>query len=301
VALALLEVTRGLAILRLEGRAGAALQAALWDRLLDLPPAFFRRFTAGDLVLRAFGVDAIRTTLTASGVSALVGGSFALLNAALLVAYAPGLAAWALALVGVAVAVALAASARQLRLRQPMAAIEGELSGMVLQLLAGVARLRVAAAEQRAFARWAARFAEQRRLARRTRVVLPVWSEVYPTLATMVLYAVVAGPLHAALPPGRFIAFVAAWTALLGATLTASQSLLGMLAVAPAWERLRPILETAPEVDATRRDPGVLTGAIEVANVSFAYDRAAPPILRDVNLRIRPGEFVALVGRSGSG
>lgn len=39
---------------------------------------------------------------------------------------------------------------------------------------------------------------------------------------------------------------------------------------------------------------------ISVERVSFAYD-AADPVLRDVSLTVRPGEFLALVGRNGSG
>ncbi|KUJ91961.1 MAG: ABC transporter-like protein, partial [Pseudomonas sp. 63_8] len=51
-------------MLRLEGLAEYRLQAALIDRLLRLPASLFRDYTAGDLVDRSMGIDAVRKTLT---------------------------------------------------------------------------------------------------------------------------------------------------------------------------------------------------------------------------------------------
>jgi len=48
------------------------------------------------------------------------------------------------------------------------------------------------------------------------------------------------------------------------------------------------------------REAGSFRGEVEFRDVSFAY-RAGAPVLKNVNLRVRPGEVVALVGPSGSG
>jgi ABC-type bacteriocin/lantibiotic exporter with double-glycine peptidase domain len=83
--------------------------------------------------------------------------------------------------------------------------------------------------------------------------------------------------------------------------LTASTALLGTLAVIPLYEQAKPILTSLPEVDTAKADPGVLAGDIELEHLVFRYQADGPPVLRDVTIRIRAGEFVAFVGPSGSG
>ena len=63
------------------------MQAAIWDRLLDLPAPFFRRFTAGDLADRSLGIGAIRQVLTDVALSAVLSLVFSLVYFGLLFYY----------------------------------------------------------------------------------------------------------------------------------------------------------------------------------------------------------------------
>ena len=76
---------------------------------------------------------------------------------------------------------------------------------------------------------------------------------------------------------------------------------LSLLTAIPMYERLLPILEAKPEVDRTKAFPGKLKGAIELSRVSFRYASDGPWILKDISLKIQPGEMVAFVGSSGGG
>ena len=47
--------------------------------------------------------------------------------------------------------------------------------------------------------------------------------------------------------------------------------------------------------------PPLLTGGIQLRNLSFTYPNQPQAVLRDLNLEVRPGQFIGIVGRTGSG
>src|SRR5581483_4261273 len=67
--------------------------------------------------------------------------------------------------------------------------------------------------------------------------------------------------------------------------------------------RLNEILDAAPDCDDTRAVPGGAPpeGLVEARRLTFSYTPDRPPALQDVSFTIRPGQKVALVGRTGSG
>jgi len=69
------------------------------------------------------------------------------------------------------------------------------------------------------------------------------------------------------------------------------------------WERILGLLDTPVEVQDA---PGAvelpgLRGEVSFEHVSFHYSDDLAPILSDIDLHIRPGETVALVGETGAG
>jgi NHLM bacteriocin system ABC transporter ATP-binding protein len=304
VAAALVEVTRNVAIVRVESKADAAVEAGLWDRLLALPAPFFRRFTAGDLAGRALGVGAMRQLLTGVAVSSLLGSLFSFCALGLLFFYDVPLAVAATGLVLAVLGVTAAADYLQLGYVRAQQETRGKVAGLVLQVITGIARLRVARAEDRALARWADGFSTQQRLALQARSVangLAVVQAGTPLVASAVLFAAAAARLEDGLSAGAFLALSAAFGQALTGALALGTALGSLLRVVPLYERLRPILEEPPEADPARHDPGELRGEVEINHVSFRYHPDGPLILDGVSVHIRPGEFVAFVGPSGSG
>lgn len=303
---ALFSVAQSVALLRLETRASASLQAAVWDRLLFLPLPFFRRYTSGDLASRAMAVDAIRQVASGATVTALVGGVIAMGNFVLMFWYSAAMARWAALVLGGVLLVSLVGSWAQLRPQRAIVASESKLLGLVLQLLTSIAKLRVAAAEVSAFALWVRRFSVQRRLQYRARVVsswLAAFHAAVPVFSSVVIFAL-AFPLvtqSRELQTGDFMAFLTAFTACSGGLLAATPALVSLLNALPLYEQATPILTTLPEVVAGKGDPGSLLGDIEIQHATFRYHEDGPLVLRDVSVRIQAGEFVAFVGPSGSG
>ena len=71
--------------------------------------------------------------------------------------------------------------------------------------------------------------------------------------------------------------------------------------IKPLLEMVQPILETIPESTEGKKIITNLAGNIEVNNVTFRYDPEGPPVLDNVSLKIRSGEYVAVVGKTGCG
>ncbi len=305
LAATLFELTRSFALLRLQTKPEAATQAALFDRLLRLPVPFFRNYTAGDLAIRVGGISAIRQVLSSATITTILGGLFSILNFGLLFYYSWRLALIATGLTLLAITAMGLAGYFQLRYGRQLSQIQGQISGLVLQFVTGIAKFRVAGAEARAFAVWAENFARQKALAFSAGQVgnrLVAFNAVYPLLSSMAIFAgLIYLQQDGDLSTGTFLAFNAAFGQFLAAALGLTATVISILTIVPLYERARPILQAQPEVDQGSADPGELSGAIEVSHVSFGYQADGPLILADVSLQIKLGEFVAFVGPSGTG
>ncbi|MCL4521630.1 MAG: NHLP bacteriocin export ABC transporter permease/ATPase subunit [Firmicutes bacterium] len=304
VVTAMFQITRGIALVRVENHMDGAVESAVWDRVLDLPVPFFSRYTAGDLVMRAMGINSIRQVLTGAVLSSMLSGIFSIFSFALLFYYSASLAIAATLLALVLVTIIIYADLRLVRLQRTLLNLQGRLSGMVLQFVTGVAKLRVAGAEARAFSRWAERYREQQAITIQARQISNTLSSVmamFTVVSSLVLFWVVSRLGPGGISVGAFLAFNAAYGQFVGSLLGISSAVMGAVQVVPLYERAQPILTTYPEIDRAKKEPGDLTGEIEISHVSFQYDADGPWILNDVSLHARPGEFIALVGSSGSG
>jgi ATP-binding cassette subfamily C protein len=296
-------MVRGIALLRLQLKAGARIQAAIWDRLIALPLRFFRDYTAGDLAVRAMNMEQIRQTLSFAVLAPLLSGVFSVFNFALLVYFDWVLALAATGMLLTALGGSLAISYLQLRRLRSATALYSRLSGLVLQLLNGIAKLKVVGGEQRAFGLWADLFGRQRQEQFRYRTLgiwLAVFSMAFAVLCTLIIFGLRAR-FRTDVPVGDFIAFVVAFNLCLSAVSSIGAAAVAILSVIPLYEQVRPILVAQPEVDSVTREAGELTGRIELHHLSFRYQTEAPLVIRNLSVQIRPGEFLAFVGPSGSG
>ena len=303
---AILSVSGYIAILRIEAKLGADLMLAVWDRLLALPAKFFRSYSAGNLATRAMAVESIRQTLSGATMVALVTGTMSMFQFGFLFHVNAGLALVSLGMIAVMMAVTVVSSYLQLRDQRRVTSMQAKQSGLVLQLLTNIAKLRVAGAERHAFNLWARQFAEQRKLQFRIRVIgnaYRVFVVAFPVLANMVIFATalpLVGEPHG-LRTGDFLAFLAAFGLVTGGMLSVSGTLVSALGAIPFHEQLKPILAALPESTAGQVEPGILRGELELQHVAFRYADDTPHVLRNLTFRAAAGEFIALVGPSGTG
>ena len=299
------DLAKQIAAMRMQNRIDMRIQPGLIDRLLNLPSSFFRIYSSGDLASRVMGATRIREILSSSAVSVLLGMMFSLFSLALLFYYSWKLAIVALLLSFIMVAATIFISFRQLKLHRDALAVQGKISGMLGNWLGGITKIRITGTEKTAFSKWATLFIQERGLmfdAGKLQNTLSVVTTSFPVVAMAVIFFSAITIMQSdKLSTGSFITFTTAYTTFQTTLLQMVMTVIASLNVVPLYERLKPVLETMPEADETKKYPAKLSGEIVLQDVNFSYSSDAPQILFDINLSVSPGEFVALVGGSGSG
>lgn len=286
-------------------------QAALWDRLLRLRPSFFRKYSSGDLESRVMAVNEVGRELSGATLSSLFASFMAVLNLGLLYYYNSTLSILAVAIASLVFMFTVGMSYFIRRNLRVLLELDGKFFGLVIQLINGVGKLRVAGAEGRAYTHWVRKYAQMLKLRNqvaRLSDVVYVFNVVLPAIGSMLLYYFAFEALlesrasgGAGMTLGVFLAFNAAFGTFLAGIASLSGTVVGFLDTITKGRRIQPILDEEPETDVSKADPGRLSGRLDVEDVEFSYRADGPKILDGVNLRAEPGEFIAVVGASGSG
>ena len=303
-AMFMFQITRAVATVRMEGRMDSQLQAAVMDRLLSLPSPFFRRFTAGDLANRTLGINQIRQILSGATLTTAMSAIFSSFNMIIMFVYD-----WKLALIGMGMILVIlllsgGLSFVMVRYQRDIFDIQGKNAGLVLQLLTGIAKLRITGTEDRAFGVWAESFSQKKSIdfqSGKLNAALDTMTSFLPMVSTMLIFWFFIRHHTSGLSTGHFLAFMSAFSTFQAALVQSTLTFAGLLHVIPLWERSKPILTTLPEVTETKTPVSAIDGNVTVDHVSFRYREDGPLILKDVSLTASSGEFIALVGGSGSG
>ncbi|MFH8463194.1 NHLP bacteriocin export ABC transporter permease/ATPase subunit [Streptomyces sp. NPDC017991] len=295
---------QNLTMLRLEGRIEATLQPAVWDRLLRLPTKFFTSRSTGELASAAMGISAIRRMMAGLGPVVVQSVTVGAMNLGLLFWFSVPMALAAIGMLVVIAGVFLGLGLWQVRWQRRLIVLSNKLNNQAFQTLRGLPKLRVAAAENYAYAAWAGEFARSRELQQRVgriKNLTTVLGSVYLPLCSLIMFMLLAGPARGTLSAAAFLTFNTSMTMLLTSVTQLTGSFVSMVAALPMFEEIKPVLDAEPEVRVASTRPAELSGAIEAKKLSFRYTDDGPLVLDDLSFAIRPGEFVAVVGPSGCG
>ncbi|HEX5416714.1 MAG TPA: NHLP family bacteriocin export ABC transporter peptidase/permease/ATPase subunit [Chloroflexota bacterium] len=304
------------ALLKLETRLALNTSSRLLRHLLRLPVEFYHQRLGSEIASRVALNDRLARLL--SGELAL-----AVLNALTVVLFA-GLMLWydrLLTLICVLlVALNVVILARVARLREDsrrrLLEERGKLVGTSVAGLRMIESLKITGGEADFFARWAGLQAKISNAEQDLGVATQPLLVCPPLLAALSMIAVLAVGGLRVMDGTMSVGVLAAFQTLAVGMMRPINRLvqLGALlqAVRGDWERLNDVylhppdrrFADGPEPDQLERAtdrPAKLTGLVELRGVSFGYDRLAPPLIENLQLTLRPGARVALVGSTGSG
>lgn len=102
--------------------------------------------------------------------------------------------------------------------------------------------------------------------------------------------------------PGNIMAAITYTTQLLNGILGLTMLFQTISCGYASWLRVRELLHSTPMLpDGSFDGDTKIHGQVEFRNVSFAYPKSEQTILEDINLTIRPGETIAIMGATGCG
>lgn len=292
---------KSLLLSRINTKTELAVQSATMMRVLSLPADFFKNYSAGDLSSRAQQINSLCNMLISAFLSTGLTSLFSLVYISQIFAFAPALVVPALLIILVTVVFSLVTTFAQMKISKKEMKLGAEESGLSYALISGVQKIKLSGAEKRAFAKWGNLYAKSAKLTYSPPLFLNINSALslaISLIGTIVMYAMA---VKSGVSVADYYAFNTAYGMVSGAFMSVTGMAMTVANIKPVLEMVKPILDAQPEVSEGKRVIERLSGGIELNNVSFRYNENMPLIVDNLSLKIRPGQYVALVGPTGCG
>ncbi|MCR5686550.1 MAG: NHLP bacteriocin export ABC transporter permease/ATPase subunit [Lachnospiraceae bacterium] len=287
--------------IRINTKVSLNMEAAAMMRLLSLPPDFFRNYSAGELSDRMHNVSGFATGLVSMVMSTGMSSLFSLAYLFQIMHYTPALVAPALTVLVLTFLVTTASVAVGTRINRKEMLLSSKESGICYALISGVSKIRLAGAEKRAFARWGNAYAKDAALNYNPPFLVKI-SDVLVTAVSLIgSFFIYYEAIRSHVSVSEYYAFNASFGAVSAAFMALSGIAVSVSMIRPALDMIRPLLDTEPEVAEDKEMITSLSGAVELNNITFRYSDDMPPVLDNLSLKIRPGQYIAIVGKTGCG
>ena len=286
---------------RLEAKTSLGVQASMMMRLMSLPASFFRQYSPGELKSRSMSVNQLCSILMSMVMTTGLTSLTSLLYVTQIFRFAPKLVIPSLLIVLVTVGFSVVTTLVQIGINRKKMEHAAKESGMSYSLISGIQKIKLSGAEKRSFAKWLNLYAEGAELTYNTPMFLRANAAIstgISLISTIILYYLA---VKSGLNPSTYFAFTAAYGSLMGAFTALAGTAMNAAQIQPILEMAEPFLKTVPETQEKKEIVTNINGSVELSHISFRYDEDSPYILNDLSLKIKPGEYVAIVGRTGCG
>lgn len=297
----LLGTVNSFASARLKTKMDLNVEAASMMRVLSLPVDFFKDYGAGELSSRIGYVGQLANQIVGMVLSTGLSSVFSLVYISQIFVYAPALVVPAVIVTLLTIVMSLVTTFTQMRISKQMMMHGTKESGMSYALISGIQKIRLSGAEKRAFARWGKLYAQGAELSYNPPIFLKVSSVINMAISMIGSLAIYYAAVRSGVNVAQYYAFNAAYGMMSGAFMSLAGIALSVAQIKPTLDMAKPILETVPEIDENKAVVTHLSGGVELSNITFRYREDMPVVLDNLSLKIRPGQYVAIVGKTGCG
>lgn len=297
----LISATKEMITARINTKMSVSVQAAAMMRIMSLPADFFKGYGSGDLSSRAAHISSLCNMLVSAVLTTGLTSAFSLIYISQIFIYAPVLVVPAIAVILATVAFSLISSFAQMRISKKQMELSAKESGMSYALISGIQKIKLAGAEKRAFARWGNLYAQNARLTYNPPAFIKLNSVISLAISLIGNIVMYAAAVKSGVSVADYYAFGTAYGMVSGAFMSLAGMALTVAQIKPILETVQPFFNTVPEISEGKEVITRLSGGIELTNVSFRYNENMPLILDNMSLKIRPGQYVAIVGKTGCG
>lgn len=314
----LLTWMQGHYLLRAKTRIALSESGKFFWHVLRLPVEFYSQRSAGDIASRLAINDEVADTLTGDLAEAVLSFITILLFAILMFSYDAPLTVLSISVVALNIFVLKAITNKTRESSERLSVIGGKLAGVSIGGISAIESIKASGGENGFFAKWAGYQAKYINATQEVAQISLLYGLVPVALSSInsVLVLVVGGQrvMQGELSLGQLVAF----QSLVASFVLPATTLVGLASKIQGLKgdlnRLDDIMSN-PEAEVFSKrevhdseDPislihgaGKLDGFVELKEVAFGYNRAGPALIESFNLKVYPGQRIAIVGPSGCG
>lgn len=297
----LVGVVNNLVTNRIGTQMNISVQAAVMARIISLPAGFFKDYSSGELAERSQYINSLCNILVSTFMVTGLSTVFSLAYISQIFVYAPTLVIPALCITLITVGYSVFSTLTQMRESRAEMLISSKVNGMTYSLITGIQKIKLAGAEKRAFTRWAKLYNEKIKHSYGQPTYMTISGTIslaISLLGTLVMYYC---SIQSGVSVADYYAFTSAYGMVSGAFMSLAGIAMNAAQIRPVLDMAKPILEAIPEMSEDKQMVERLSGAVELNSVSFRYNDSMPNVIDDLTLKIRPGQYVAIVGKTGCG
>lgn len=297
------DVVKNLASFRGVKMAEYSIVAATYERIFKLPQKFIESFGTMELVNRVNSITGVFSSTVNSGISAIVGMVLAVFYLWRMFNESSKLAFRALIISAISAIVLYFIGRLRISKERERLASSNKANGMLYQFFSGILRLKVSGSENRAlyeFEKVNVNSTEYDVRSSRISNIGNTAMSVFSVFCTGFLYFTIVKKKQS-LTIGDYAAFESAFGLFQSALNNLVSFFLTLSALVPVLERVEPIYKQEIESKEMPVPIGKLRGDVDIQGVSFSYEDDLEKVLSDIDMHIKSGEFIGIVGPTGCG